>query len=179
MTLRLIIRPLLVSALIAGTVHAVALSQRQQESLTVCDVMKRLKELDGKTVTLRGPVKIVNPGGDIHDLRPLYASELSPTTGESCVAPNTRLGAKIVIDYPEYHVVKNPPRGYKLDIDSVKRFADAITRIYLRNPSGKNTINVVVQGILNVNKRPPWPPARDAWYPARLLLESYKSIDEQ
>jgi hypothetical protein len=135
--------------------------------------MKRLKELDGKTVTLRGPVKIVHAGGDIHDLRPLYADELSPTTGESCLAN------KIVIDYPEYHVLKNPPRGYKLDTDSVQRFGDAIKRIYLRNPSGKNYVNVVVEGILTVSKEPPRTPIRDEWYPAHLLLESYKSIEGQ
>jgi hypothetical protein len=179
MTLRSIVRSLLVSVLIAGTVHAVALSQLQQDSLTGCDVMKRLKELDGKTVTLRGPVKIVNPGGDIHDLRPLYASELLPTTGESCKAPNTRLAAQIVIEYPEYHVLQNPPRGYKLDKDSVQRFGNAIKGIYLRNPSGRNYVNLVVQGILTVAKDLPWPPKRDAWYPAHLLLESYKSIEPQ
>ena len=162
-------RILFVAAL--ATRSIIAVPQRQQNPLTVCEVMKQLKVLNGKTVTLRGPVLVAKSG--------LYADELLPTAAESCTAPKTPFPAQIKIDPPDFHFLKNPPPGYKLDQDSVSRFQEAIKRAQLRNPSSTNQISVVVQGVLTVNEEKPFVRKRDKWYPAHLILQSYKSIEPQ
>jgi hypothetical protein len=145
-------------------------AQGPQGALTVCDVMKQPQALNGKTIILKGPV-LVEKGG--------YAEKLLPPAGESCTVPKSSVQAQIRLNYPEYHVLENPPKGFKLDQDSTVRFREAVKRAYLRNPSGRNTVNVVVEGILMVNK--PRKPGlqRDSWYPADLIVESYKSIEPE
>jgi len=160
-------RIFLIAALVARWMTA--MPQRQQNPLTVCEVMKQLKVLNGKMVTVRGRMLVAKSG--------MYADELAPSAEESCTAPNTRFPAQIKVHPPDYHFLKKPPRDYRFDQDSESRLTEAAKRLHARNPSGANSINVVVEGILMMYDEKPFVQQRDKWYPAHLILQSYKSIE--
>jgi hypothetical protein len=138
--------------------------------------MKQLRMFDGRSVVLKGRVLVPKNRPGVPE-NGLVANELLPSVSDACTAPpNTPLVLPVIkIDAQDYYFLKNPPRGYKLDNDSASRFYEVLSQAYR---SGQKEINVVVQGILIATKKgPPVGPHRDGWYPARLIFQSYKSIE--
>jgi len=140
---------------------------------SVCAVMKELNTLNGKLVTIRSLLVSVDNNS--------VFSVLVPLPNESCTAPGYSEPAQIHIRYPDVHLLKNPSKGYQFDRESLLQTQQKIQEALQRKPRQLQFI-VVVEGVLSVTQYgPPIPPEtyRDAWYPAHLDIQKYRSIEER
>jgi hypothetical protein len=140
--------------------------------MTVCELMKVLKEHDGQIVTVQGDLRALG--------RRMQFDQLHPMPHEFCSAPGYSEPARILIRWPDEEFLSNPPDGYELDKDSL---SDGMRKIEegRQNP-GIASFIVVVRGLLSVTQNGPAVPPnvdRHGWYPARLVIQAYNSIQQR
>ena len=156
---------------------AVAQTQSRHEPqqptvMTVCQIMEGLKDHDSHIVTIKGIFLPLAKGVGLF-------TQLAPMPPDTCLAPGTSLPFRIDTNAPDIHFLEHPPAGYQLDERSVREANAKINQIVRQNPNTAGFL-VVIQGYLIVNQQGPAIPPnvdRHGWYPAKLIVQSYKSVE--
>jgi len=147
-------------------------TKQEPQPLTVCQIMERLADYDSHIVAIRGTLLSLATGVP-------FFTQLAPTSPETCLSPGTSLPARIDIYEPDMHFLENPPAGYQLDRSSVKGANAKMNQTVRQNPNTSGFL-VVIQGYLVVAQQGPATPPnidRHGWYPAKLIIQSYKSLE--
>jgi hypothetical protein len=137
-------------------------------TMTVCEVLRNARKLEGQLVRVRGVLQDAYPGAS----EP-YFNELS---GDGCTGLKTDR-AVIRIDTPDVHFLKRPPPGYKYDAASAHR-TERIIAEHIAKGRRLTGLSATVEGVFYSGGSRPDPSQRrrHRWYPGYIVIQAYLDV---
>jgi len=105
--------------------------------MSVCDFAENVGKLDGRIVKVRGVVQTFSPDPD-----DFYLDEM---IADSCTGSKQK-SVRVEIWWPDSHFLEHPPRGYKVDRASFRRFARIVKKAQAQGKSVERLL-ATVEGV--------------------------------
>jgi hypothetical protein len=133
------------------------------KTLSVCDVLANPKKYEGELVTIRAAL--------VSSFNDTDFDELAPLPSERCYRARRRDSLRIGIGAG----LPNPPESLHVDLGSYDKAGKMLNDILQKEPETKSVL-VTVEGIIYDGGPEPLGITRHPWYPARMLISSWKEI---
>jgi hypothetical protein len=132
--------------------------------LSLCDVLANPQKHNGHLVMIRAAL--------VPSLNDTTFDELAPLESDRCYRPRRQQGLRIGIGGS---YMPSPPENFKPDVDSYEWADKSIDDIVAKDPRTRRLV-VTVEGIVYDGGPEPSGVTRHPWYPAVMLISSWKDI---